>query len=416
MKTVFSTLLFFTLYTVNAQTINITSFQHTLRWLDEGSFPPYVTRENVKDALMDAAASGLSNHFKGIVVNKPSMVEYKNIMMFGKPVIKAPSASTHAGDFQVSLFSFLTRATTGMEVFWTMKIIVHKDGNEVYSREIKHQLKNNNTAYSWFTEDEFIDLFALLINELFENSEPLGSVITLGTKPENKDSVLRANSEKWKVDKNKQLLGFGKPSFGPYNTVEAGQTDSAAIRRKSKAGKETSIEISRGKTVFDQSRLVDKDITKFCSLVLSSRTDTTDVFFSIMTSSRKQKQTALGLLFSGTNENENSTLFYDRNITGTIIPGNDSLQWTFSLDHYVNGEIIGGELNNEQISLTLSTTSLTGLKKEIVVSDPKGTYLAALVTGFSTTEILLRKDLPSSYQQAIGALFAVLTSVKNLPE
>jgi hypothetical protein len=416
MKTVFSALLFFTLYTVNAQTINITSFQHTLRWLDEGSFPPYVTRENVKDALMNAAASGLSNHFNSIVVNKPSTVEYKNIMMFGKPVIKAPAASSHPGDFQVSLFSFLTRATTGMEVFWTMKIIVHRDGNEVYSHEIKHQLKNYNTGHSWFTEDEFIDLFALLMNELFENREALGTVITLGTKPENKDSVLRANSEKWKVDKNKELLGFGKPSFGPYTTIEAGQTDSAAIRRKSKAGKETSIEISNGKTGFDQNKLIDKDITKFCSLVLSSGTNTTEVFFSIMTSSRRQKQTALGLLFSGNNENKNSTLFYDRNITGAITPGNDSLHWTFSLDHYVNGELNGGSLDNEQVSFTLSTTSLTGLKKEIVVSDQKGTYLAALVTGFSTTEILLRKDLPSTYQQAIAALFAVLTSVKNLPE
>ncbi len=416
MKTVFSAILFFTLYTINAQTINITSFQHTLRWLDEVSFPPYVTSENVKDALLNAAASGLSNHFNGSVVTKPLTVEYKNITMFGKPVIKEPAASSHAGDFQVSLFSFLTRATAGTDVFWSMKILVHRDGKEVYSREIKHQLKNYTTSYSWFTEDEFIDLFSLLLNELFENREPLGTVIALGTKPENKDSVLRANCEKWKVDKNKELFGFGKPSFGPYNTVEAGQTDSAAIRKKSKAGTETSIEISNGKTWFDQSKLVDKDITKFCSLVLSSSTDTANVFFSIMTYSRKQKQTALGFIFSGNNENKNNTLFYDRNITGEITTGNDSLHWAFSLEHYVNGEITGGALKNVQVSFILSTTSLTGLKKEIIVTDQNGIYLAALVTGLSTTEILLRKDLSPSHQQAIAALFAVLTSIKNLPE
>ncbi|HSN61768.1 MAG TPA: hypothetical protein VLR49_12590, partial [Ferruginibacter sp.] len=109
MKTVFSTILFFTLFIANAQTINITSFQHTIRWLDENSFPPYVTNANVKDALLNAAASGLSNHFKSIIVTKPSTVEYKNIMMFRKPVIKEPAASAHAGDFQVALFSLLTR-------------------------------------------------------------------------------------------------------------------------------------------------------------------------------------------------------------------------------------------------------------------------------------------------------------------
>lgn len=120
MKTVFFAALFFSFYVVSAQNINITSFQHSIRWLDEGSFPPYVKSDSVKDALLNAAASGLSNHFNSIVVTKPSTVEYKNIKMFGKPVIKEPAASSRAGDFQVSLFSFLTRATTGMDVFWMM--------------------------------------------------------------------------------------------------------------------------------------------------------------------------------------------------------------------------------------------------------------------------------------------------------
>jgi hypothetical protein len=416
MKTVFFAALFFSFYVVSAQNINITSFQHSIRWLDEGSFPPYVKSDSVKDALLNAAASGLSNHFNSIVVTKPSTVEYKNIKMFGKPVIKEPAASSRAGDFQVSLFSFLTRATTGMDVFWMMEIIVHRDRKEVYKHAIKHQLKNYNSSYSWFTEDEFIDLFALLLNELFENREALDPVIVLGTKPANNDSILRANCERWKVDKNKELLGFGKPAFGPYQTMEAGQTDSAAILKKSKAGKETSVEISKGKTWFDQSKVIDKNITKFCSLVLNSSTDTAFVFFSIMTASRKQKQTALGFIFSGNNDNKSSTLFYDRNLIGEISTGIDSVHWNFSLDHYVNGEITGGALINEQDSFKLFSTSLEGLKKEIVVADKNGAYLAALVAGLSTTEIFLRKDLSSSSRQAIAALFAVLTSIKNLPE
>lgn len=200
---------------------------------------------------------------------------------------------------------------------------------------------------------------------MFENGEPLAPVISLGTKPANKDSVLRANSEKWKVDKNKELSGLGKPSFGPYHTMEAGQTDSASILKKSKAGKETSVEIANGKTWFDQRKVIDKDITKFCSLVLNSNADNAHVFFSIMTSSRKQKQTGLGFIFSGNNDNKNSTLFYDRNIAGAIETVRDSIHWNFSLDHYVNGAISGGVLNNEQDSFMLFTTSTEGFRVKI---------------------------------------------------
>lgn len=418
MKKLLAFVLFvFVSYTAKPQNINITSFQHSLRWLDEGSFPPYVNNDSIKKELLEITADAISHHFNLTVLQKPSTIEYRLINMFGKPQIKDPAHTNNSNDLQVAIFSFITRATSGFEVYWIMKIAIEQNGNSIYNREIKHQLKNYKPTSTWFTAEEFTDLFDLLFDELVENRAPMGELITMGNKPEDKDSTLRANAETWRVDKNKELFGFAKPSFGPYSTIEAGKTDSATIKSKAKVGGELSFSIEGGKLYMDNGKLVDIDITKFCSLLLNYKsTDSVYSYFVISTNERKEKQTALGLVLKGNNEGHGNTLYYDRNVKGLIRISNQPDQWSFSLEHYVNGEINDGYLKTDKNTLRLKTTAISGTKKEIVVYDEADQYLAAMVTGFSSADILLRKDIAPDQQKAIATLFAIMISIKNLPD
>ncbi len=420
MKQLLFIVLLFLYSNTMAQTIHVTSFQHTIRWLDEVRFPPYVTNDTVKAGILNATASALGKHFKITDITKPTKLEYRNIMMFGKPNIKDPEPSDNATDLQVSVLSFITRATTGYDVFWSMKVVVQQNDKEVYRHEIKHQLDKYHSNLSWFTPDEFIQLFSILLDELFENKEPLAGKIQLGTPPVNKDSILRAQSENWVVQQNKALFGFAKPAFGPYVTLESGKTDSAVIKSKTKIANSGSLESYRGKLYADNFNTVDINKTKFCHLLLGGASDSSNAFFTVYSFSREERESVLGFILSGNNKNEdankNKVLYYNRNVSGMINTGNDSIQWTFYITHFVNGVIESGYLLHQQDSLIIYSNNLTGVKNEIVVTDSNRNYIAALESGFSKSEIWMQKELTPSYQKAIAALYALIISIKNLPD
>ena len=206
----------FSSFLANAQVVNITSFQHTMRWLDEVRFPPYITQQNVKDSILQAVAAEAGKHFNNIEVIKPQQLEYKTIDMFGKPKMKDPAPASNATDMQAAVFSLVTRATAGFAVLWRMKVVVNQDGKTVYSREIEHELEFSSVSgymspVRWFSEEKYIQLYKTLLAELFENREALANKIAVSN-IEDKDAEAKkeiADPELLMVKTNGNILGEG---------------------------------------------------------------------------------------------------------------------------------------------------------------------------------------------------------------
>jgi len=396
----------------NAQTIQITSFQHVIRWVDEDRFPPYVTNEQVANDILDAAVTSISHHFISTTVTKPVRLEYRNIAGFGKPSLKDPSSIAGA-DLQVSVLSFISRATTGMEVYWSMSAAVSKEGKTVYSHEIKHELKNYKTEASWFTAEEFNYLFAALIDELFENRTAMDKIIAIGTKPIDQDSVLKANGDEWTGKQNKGLFTYSLPEFGGYSTVEVAKIDSPVINKKSIAARNTGVEISGGKVSFEQTKTVDQQKTNWYRLTLAKGADTMQAQFVVSTFTRKEKKTLPGFIFSKEDTDDNRDYFYNRNMEGTIRSNTDSLQWSFSLNNYVNHRVGNGSFANERESFSIVTRNAAAFSTEIVLMNAEQAPVASVFFNMNEIDIHLLKTLSQSYRQAIAALFAVIVSTKN---
>lgn len=412
MKHLLVILMLFIHWAAIAQTVNITSFQHVIRWVDEGRFPPYVTNEQVAGEILDAAALSVSNHFISTTVTRPAKLDYRNIKGFGKPSLKDPETD-QSGNLQVSVLSFITRATTGMDVSWTVSVIAKKNGKTVYTREMKHELQSYKTETSWFTVDEFKYLFATLLDEVFENRTPLDSKITMGTKPADQDSLLRSNSERWTGKQNKGLFAYSKPVFGSYITLDISKIDSTGINKKSIAGRNTGVEISNGQSSFNQTKTVDQQKTNWYKLLLGNGTDTADATFAVSEFIRKEKKTVLGFLLSKSGTDDNSDYFYNRDIQGSISTGSASMPWHFSLNNYVNHKVGSGSLSNEQDTFSIVTRNATAFSTEIVLMNQQGNHLASVFFNMSDIDIYLQKNLSETYRQVIAALFAVIVSTKN---
>ena len=408
--------------TLYAQKVNITSFQHTIRWVDENGFVSYPNKADIEDSIFSITSNELSKRFNCKVVNRPTHIEFRNIMMFGKPKMKEPENSNDPEDFQVSIQSFYTRATTGFLQYWYLKIIVNKNGQNFFVKETKHQIEIFNDTGIVMTKNKFILLYKDLISELLENRESIAEKISLGVKVDY-SALLNANNYEWEVDRNSIFLGFGKPSFGNYTTVEAGKTDTATIRSKTKVGSNGYLEFFQGKSYFDHFNIVDFEKTKFCYLVLQNDKDTFNTYFNVNTLSRHEKQSVVGFLLSGSNTNNNgeskgNEIYYTRNVSGYIKPQtSDTTVWEYNLINYVDGQISTGTLKKGSFIFNIYSNIISsGAKKEIVLCDSSRNYVATMVSGLSHTMIKIRKDLNSDQQNAIANLFAVINSIKKLPE
>ncbi|MEO5908554.1 MAG: hypothetical protein ABIR50_07410, partial [Ginsengibacter sp.] len=60
----------------------------------------------------------------------------------------------------------------------------------------------------------------------------------------NQDDSLLANSDKWKVQPKKSLLGLSRPVFGDYTTLDIVKLDSGLTKQKTKDSSYLSFEAS----------------------------------------------------------------------------------------------------------------------------------------------------------------------------
>ena len=73
---------------IPAQTVNLSSFQHTQRWVSEYNFPVYTNEKNVQDSIFAFTSSSLKNKLNAKQVNLPEKIEYDYIGGFGKAKMK----------------------------------------------------------------------------------------------------------------------------------------------------------------------------------------------------------------------------------------------------------------------------------------------------------------------------------------
>ena len=98
-----------------AQQAEIVVFRHDMRWVDETKFPNYFLINEVQDSIFNATELEIRNYLKASTVKLPEEVSYKIINGFGNQKIRMPR-SIPENDFELGIFSFITRATVGSSV------------------------------------------------------------------------------------------------------------------------------------------------------------------------------------------------------------------------------------------------------------------------------------------------------------
>ena len=240
----------------------------------------------------------------------------------------------------------------------------------------------------------------------------------------NEDSVMVANSEKWKVQQNKGLFGLSKPAFGNFTTLDVVKIDSPVIKKKTKDSSALGYEISGAGVDMDQSKFLTIKKTKSYKLRLATDTDTTEAVFAISSVSKEKRQTMLGKMLSRNDEGKDMLLSYDRNVAGIIVTGINSMQWEFFIGNFTSGSrqtegrsfaaasISGGYLKNESDSLYMQIYS--SFQADLILVNTGGEHVAALKFKQKPLHTWIRNDTEDSYRKAIAALFAVIIGIKDL--
>jgi hypothetical protein len=226
--------------------------------------------------------------------------------------------------------------------------------------------------------------------------------------------VLRDEGNTWNVDKNGSPIGFGKPNFGPYTTLDAGKQDTAVMRTKNYLGKESSLGTDGGIFFFDQFKNYEFSKTKFCFLRLGTAQDTVEATYAVIVQGIESRRSFLSTLLNNGNENGSSGSGYARRDIKGIFR-TDSLNWSFAIDDF-NGEgmISGGHLSNDLVNFRLVSKVYQGHHWEIITQNDAGEYLASLEFRLSGTELRMLKKLDQSSADAIAVLYAVLLSARNV--
>lgn len=249
------------------------------------------------------------------------------------------------------------------------------------------------------------------------------------------DSVLEANSEKWKVKLHKGMFGMAKPEFGPYLTVDLARLDSPVLRKRTKEGSYIGASISSAGWDWDFSKYQTVEKRKAYRMMVARETDTAELLFSIYRVSKEKNLTFLGELMSKNDEGKNATLDSKTNISGIIAANLDSLPWRFFIeDTFSRGETSPGFLNeSKEITRGYIITRNDSLFTEpimqqvgkpgdkyswewqtgIFVRNAKGNRIAALKFGkagdlSNPFYAWIRDDIETDQQHAIASFFALL--------
>lgn len=186
MKTIWISLLWLLLsFTVYSQKAEIVVFSHDLRWVDETKFPNYFLSNVVQDSIFKSTRQEITNYLKLTDIELPDSVSYKIINGFGNQKIKMPKANPY-NDYEVGIFSFITRATVGFSVLWKFNIVIKNKDKVILKKEVVHELEYFNvsgylTSKKWLGANEFQDIFIRLLKESLGVLPPSNNVIVIGS-------------------------------------------------------------------------------------------------------------------------------------------------------------------------------------------------------------------------------------------
>jgi hypothetical protein len=211
-----------------AQQAEIVVFRHDLRWVDETKFPNYFLSDEVRDTIFNATQQEITNYLKLTEIKLPENVSYKIINGFGNQKVKMPKANPE-NDYEVGIYSFITRGTVGFSILWKFNIVIKKMGKVILTKEVVHELEYFNvsgylTSIKWLEPDEFQDIFIRLLQESLGVLPPSDEVIVIGSadKQEEKAHALFTESTRHllKIDGNWRIAGnFVAQLESPIDTV-----------------------------------------------------------------------------------------------------------------------------------------------------------------------------------------------------
>ena len=169
----------------NAQQAEIVVFRHDLRWVDETKFPNYFLIDEVRDSIFNATNQEIRNYLKVNTINFPMEVSYKIINGFGNQKVTMPKAKPE-NDYEIGIYSFITRSTVGFSVIWKFNIVIKKNNQVLLKKEIEHELEYYNvsgylTSVKWFDSNKFQDIFIRLLKESLGVLPTSDEVIVIGS-------------------------------------------------------------------------------------------------------------------------------------------------------------------------------------------------------------------------------------------
>ena len=169
---------------VYSQEVHVSSIQHVVRWVSESNFPNYTSDLRVQEKMRNATAVALQKKFKAETILLPERVDYKYISGFGKAAILKPDNKRNG--YNVSVLSWITRASVGYAVLWKMQVLVQKDGKNVFSKQTEHELEYFNisgylNSIAWMNAETFGNHYKNLIEEVLEIGTPLPEKIIIGS-------------------------------------------------------------------------------------------------------------------------------------------------------------------------------------------------------------------------------------------
>jgi len=152
-----------------AQEAKVIVFKHELRWTDETRFPNYFLYQDIRDSIFKDTKLELMNYLKVPEVQLPETVSYKIINGFGNQKVELPKTIS-GNDFEIGIFSFITRATVGELMFWKLNIIIRQNNKIILKKEVSHELEYFNvsgyvTSQQWISPEEFHTVFKRLVQE-----------------------------------------------------------------------------------------------------------------------------------------------------------------------------------------------------------------------------------------------------------
>jgi len=190
---------------LSAEEARVVSFKHTLRWLTESNFPNYFQDPQVLDSIQKDITEDLQLKLNVSGVTFPGRVEFKFIPMFGKYKDEMLKTSKSTG-YMIDLFSILTRENFGLEVNWTVTMIIRKEGKVILQKEATRVIENMNAAgymtpQCWWSADQFRETFRSLTREAMELEKVNPSKVIVGALGKKEEEVVS-----WFPNANKDVL------------------------------------------------------------------------------------------------------------------------------------------------------------------------------------------------------------------